>query len=43
MSRSLVYRSVLDGSLQYEDYFEAEGSLLSAIDWAKRQFAILFE
>jgi predicted ATPase/DNA-binding winged helix-turn-helix (wHTH) protein len=26
-----------------EDYFEAEGSLLSAIDWAKRQFATLFE
>jgi predicted ATPase/DNA-binding winged helix-turn-helix (wHTH) protein len=26
-----------------EDYFEAEGSLLSAIDWAKRQSATLFE
>jgi hypothetical protein len=26
-----------------EDYFEAEGSLLVAIDWAKRQSATLFE
>ena len=26
-----------------EEYFEAEGSLLSAIDWAKRQAATLFE
>jgi len=26
-----------------EDYFEAEGSLLSAIDWAKRQSATFFE
>jgi tetratricopeptide (TPR) repeat protein len=26
-----------------EDYSEAEGSLLSAIDWAKRQSASLFE
>jgi predicted ATPase/DNA-binding winged helix-turn-helix (wHTH) protein len=26
-----------------EDHFEAEGSLLSAIDWAKRQSAALFE
>jgi predicted ATPase/DNA-binding winged helix-turn-helix (wHTH) protein len=26
-----------------EDYFEAEGSLMSAIDWAKRQSATLFE
>ena len=26
-----------------EDYFEAEGCLLSAIDWAKRQSATLFE
>jgi hypothetical protein len=26
-----------------EDHFEAEGSLLSAIDWAKRQSAPLFE
>jgi tetratricopeptide (TPR) repeat protein len=26
-----------------EDYFEAEGSLLSAVDWAKRQSATLFE
>ena len=26
-----------------EDYVEAEGSLLSAIDWAKRQSATLFE
>jgi len=26
-----------------EDYVEAEGSLLSAIDWAKRQSAGLFE
>src|ERR1700675_434897 len=26
-----------------EDYFEAEESLLSAIDWAKRQSATLFE
>jgi predicted ATPase len=26
-----------------EDYFEAEGSLLVAIDWAKRQSAALFE
>src|SRR6266478_320251 len=26
-----------------EDYFEAEGSLLSAIDWAKSQSATLFE
>jgi tetratricopeptide (TPR) repeat protein len=26
-----------------DDYFEAEGSLLSAIDWAKRQSATLFE
>jgi hypothetical protein len=26
-----------------EDHFEAEKSLLSAIDWAKRQSATLFE
>jgi predicted ATPase len=26
-----------------QDYFEAEGSLLSSIDWAKRQSATLFE
>jgi hypothetical protein len=26
-----------------EDYFEAKGSLLSAIDWAKRRSATLFE
>jgi tetratricopeptide (TPR) repeat protein len=46
----LLYMSALFGmkglilaSRSVEDYREAEGSLLSAIDWAKRQSATLFE
>ena len=36
-------KALILASRSDEDYFEAEGSLLSAIDWAKRQSATLFE
>src|SRR3984893_17513482 len=36
-------KGLILASRSTEDYFEAEGSLLSAIDWAKRQSAALFE
>jgi predicted ATPase/DNA-binding winged helix-turn-helix (wHTH) protein/tetratricopeptide (TPR) repeat protein len=36
-------KGLILASRSAEDYFEAEGSLLSAIDWAKRQSAGLFE
>ncbi len=36
-------KGLILASRSAEDYFEAEGSLLSAIDWAKRQSAALFE
>ena len=36
-------KGLILASRSAEDYFEAEGSLLSAIDWAKRQSATLFE
>jgi tetratricopeptide (TPR) repeat protein len=36
-------KGIILASRSAEDYFEAEGSLLSAIDWAKRQSATLFE
>src|SRR3981189_2570479 len=35
-------KGLILASQSAEDYFEAEGSLLSAIDWAKRQCATLF-
>jgi tetratricopeptide (TPR) repeat protein len=36
-------KGLILASRSVEDYFEAEGSLLSAIDWAKRQSATFFE
>jgi predicted ATPase/DNA-binding winged helix-turn-helix (wHTH) protein len=36
-------KGLILASRSVEDYFEAEQSLLSAIDWAKRQSATLFE
>ena len=36
-------KGLILASRSAEDYFEAEGSLLTAIDWAKRQSAGLFE
>jgi tetratricopeptide (TPR) repeat protein len=36
-------KGLILASRSAEDHFEAEGSLLSAIDWAKRQSAPLFE
>jgi tetratricopeptide (TPR) repeat protein len=36
-------KGLILASRSAEDYSEAEGSLLSAIDWAKRQSAALFE
>jgi tetratricopeptide (TPR) repeat protein len=36
-------KGLILASRSTDDYFEAEGSLLSAIDWAKRQSATLFE
>jgi tetratricopeptide (TPR) repeat protein len=36
-------KGLILASRSAEDYLEAEGSLLSAIDWAKRQSAGLFE
>jgi predicted ATPase/DNA-binding winged helix-turn-helix (wHTH) protein len=36
-------KGLILASRSAEDYLEAEGSLLSAIDWAKRQSADLFE
>jgi tetratricopeptide (TPR) repeat protein len=36
-------KGLILSSRSAEDYFEAEGSLLSSINWAKRQSATLFE
>ena len=36
-------KGLILASRSAEDYFDAEQSLLSAIDWAKRQSATLFE
>jgi tetratricopeptide (TPR) repeat protein len=36
-------KGLILASRSAEDYFEAKGSLMSAIDWAKRQSATLFE
>jgi predicted ATPase len=36
-------KGLILASRSEEDYFEAEGSLLSAVDWAKRQSATLYE
>ena len=36
-------KGLILASRSAEDHFEAEGSLMSAIDWAKRQSATLFE
>jgi predicted ATPase/DNA-binding winged helix-turn-helix (wHTH) protein len=36
-------KGLILASRSAEDYFEAEGNLLRAIDWAKRQSAALFE
>src|SRR5712675_347761 len=36
-------KGLILASRSAKDYFEAKGSLLSAIDWAKRQSATLFE
>jgi tetratricopeptide (TPR) repeat protein len=36
-------KGLILASRSAEDYFEAEQSLLSAIDWARRQSALLFE
>jgi tetratricopeptide (TPR) repeat protein len=36
-------KGLILASRSVEDHFEAEGSLLSAIDWAKRQSATFFE
>jgi tetratricopeptide (TPR) repeat protein len=36
-------KGLILASRSAEDHFEAEGNLLSAIDWAKRQSATLFE
>jgi predicted ATPase/DNA-binding winged helix-turn-helix (wHTH) protein len=36
-------KGLILASRSVDDYLEAEGSLLSAIDWAKRQSAALFE
>ncbi len=43
MSALFKMKGLILASRSAEDYFEAEGSLLSAIDWAKRQSATLFE
>ncbi len=43
MPALLRMKGLILASRSDEDYFEAEGSLLSAIDWAKRQSATLFE
>jgi hypothetical protein len=40
---ALAHSGTDPASRSDEDYLEAEGSLLSAIDWAKRQSATLFE
>ena len=40
---ALFRMRLIPASRLAEDYFEAEASLLSAIDWAKRQSATLFE
>jgi tetratricopeptide (TPR) repeat protein len=36
-------KGLIFASRSAEDYFEAKGSLMSAIDWAKRQSPTLFE
>jgi hypothetical protein len=43
MPALFTMKGLILASRSDEDYFEAEGSLLSAIDWAKRQSATLFE
>jgi predicted ATPase/DNA-binding winged helix-turn-helix (wHTH) protein len=43
MSPLLRMKGLILASRSAEDYLEAEESLLSAIDWAKRQSAALFE
>ena len=43
MPALLRMKGLILASRSAEDYFEAEASLLSAIDWAKRQSATLFE
>jgi predicted ATPase/DNA-binding winged helix-turn-helix (wHTH) protein len=43
MSALFKMKGLILASRSAGDYFEAEGSLLSAIDWAKRQSATLFE
>ncbi|MEH2482395.1 putative ATPase/DNA-binding winged helix-turn-helix (wHTH) protein [Nitrobacteraceae bacterium AZCC 2146] len=43
MSALFRMKGLILASRSDQDYFEAEGSLLSAIDWAKRQSATLFE
>ena len=43
MSALLRMRGLVLASRSAKDYFEAQESLLSAIDWAKRQSANLFE
>ena len=43
MPALLRMKGLVLASRSAEDYFEAEESLLSAIDWAKRQDATLFE
>lgn len=43
MPALLRMKGLILASRSAEDYFEAKGSLISAIDWAKRQSASLFE
>jgi hypothetical protein len=43
MPALLRMKGLILASRSVDDYFEAEGSLLAAIDWAKRQSAALFE
>jgi predicted ATPase len=43
MSALFRMKGLVLASRSAKDYFEAEESLLSAIDWAKRQSANLFE
>ncbi|MGY4374963.1 tetratricopeptide (TPR) repeat protein [Bradyrhizobium sp. i1.3.6] len=43
MSALFRMKGLILASRSAEDRFDAEESLLSAIDWAKRQFATLFE
>jgi hypothetical protein len=43
MSALFRMKGLILASRSAEDHFEAEGCLLAAIDWAKRQSATLFE